>query len=262
MKHDHDDTIAMAAPDDSGYASDQEECTGYAPPESFESYLTGVFESDEEDDTSTSSKEMMPPPPRFKQSSSFSSCSDGSNTPPSGEGYVSGESDASQSCSPLTSSPALSDISSESDDDVWELKYLQKKRRLLMRACQVLKRDELYDASIAEQVATSVPLDTPLWKEAKDTLEELGIENANKRKKVASTIQGSSPGKRRRIDMTCVCHISTHADVLENLTPPTCQEKETKPVVVPKVRVAREDSISDDDTMDLEHAIAFTPVAQ
>jgi len=256
----------------SGYASDQEEEERpTAISESFTSYLSGMFDSDDDEDdddddtASTSSKQMMPPPPRAftipKNHPTSSSSEDGTTSPPSGTGYASGRS--STSCSPLTSSGT--DTPPSSDEERWEIHYLNKKRKLLTKAINLMNREEVYNASIAGSLVGRQTFDSPLWMEAKKmagfTSEASRHSSIHQRKSLLGT-------KRPRIDLSSVYHVK--GDIHSDIFMPTLCTVETKkkkkrvpPTPVPAVVVtSEEESATDTRTMDLSHAIAFSPIAQ
>lgn len=263
----------------SGYASDREDDSNTSPEamsESFSSYLNGMFGSDdEEDDTSsTTSKEIMPPPPRAFTSrssssnptSSNTSSDDGNSTPPA----YAAEGEAYTSCSPLTSSGSESPPSS--DEERWELHYLNKKRRLLTRAIKLMSRDEVYDASMASSFVhnKNKAFESPLWMEAKK------MAGYTKRQQHSSMHQRASllGTKRPRIDLSSVYHVK--GDIHKDLfTPQLCtvEHKTTENVKVaaattttttptPVSVISAESSVCEEKTMDLARAIAFSPVAQ
>lgn len=247
-----------AASEDNGYTSDNEEYSHSEIQESCAFYLDGIFDS-EDDGLSTSSKEVMPPPTFNRLSSTDSSSSSkevipppsvhclpptdsssSSDEMPSGEGYASGESKST---------------SVESDEDyMWDVKYLGEKRRLLTRACHALKREEQYDASIAMQVASASTDDTPLWVEARQMM---GIECSDS--KAVPRKRGSLLGKRPRIDLSSVCHINGYIEGQEYLRPWLRVTGNETSGVAASVSPDYSDS---ENTMDLEHAIAFSTVAQ
>jgi hypothetical protein len=238
----------MVAPLGSGCGLGKDEHTHSEIPESFKSYLDGVFDSDD-DDWTTSSREVMPPP-GDRNSDKDSSSSDGIQ---SEKGYDSGESNS------------ISDISNESEENFkWELAYLQKKRRLLTRACNVLNGEQEYDASIAKKLASTVQVDTPLWMEAREMAGIKAKSNDPPRNK------GSLAGdKRSRIDLSSVSLSNGYVEGQENVTPPLfcVSEKKATSGVVAYVSSDGSDAAPDGNdseniTIDLEHAIAFSTVAQ
>lgn len=246
----------------SGYASDQEgegEDENPKVPETFSSYLDGMFDSDDDsddDDMSTTSKDVMPPPkqPTFTSSSN----TDGTSSPPSGKGYASG--DSFTTTSPLTSSGSESPPSS--DEERWGIHYLTKKRKLLTKALNVMRREEVYNASIAGSIIiTKSAFDTPLWREAKSMAEYK--ENATHH---SSIHQRSVLGnKRLRIDLSSVYHVK--GDIYSEILMPQMCTVEAKESPVPRpatpVLVTSEEEIAaESNTMDLTHAMTFTPVAQ
>ncbi len=243
----------------SGYASDQEgENEHPAMPETFSSYLKGIMfdsDDDDDDDMSTTSKEAMPPPkPAFTSSSSSDN---GVSSPPSGRGYASG--DSSTSTSPLTSSGSESPPSS--DEERWELHYLNKKRKLLTKALNMMKREEVYNASIAGCLVTRTAFDTPLWREAKTMTGYK--ENVTHH---SSINQRSLLGnKRPRIDLSSVYHVK--GDIHSEIFMPQMCTVEAKESTLPRpatpaLVTSEEENTVERNTTDLTHAITFTPVAQ
>lgn len=248
-----------AASEDNGYTSDNEEYSRLEMQDSCAFYLDGIFDSDE-DGLSTSSKKVMPPP-SFKCLSSTDSSSSSKEVmpPPSANGLhptdaSSSSSDEIQSGEGYDSGESKS-TSEESDVDyMWEVAYLGEKRRLLTRACHALKREEEYNASIAMQVGSASTGDTPLWVEARQMM---GIRCSDR--KAVPRKRGSLLGKRPRIDLTSVYHVNGYIEGRENLIPwLRVAENETSGVAA-SVSLDCSDS---DNTMDLEHAIAFSTVAQ
>jgi hypothetical protein len=251
MMHHHDSNEpTMVAPLDSGCGLDKDKHTHSKISESFTSYLDGMFDSDD-DDWTTSSREVMPPPgdrPSDKDSSS-------SDDIQSEKGYDSGE------------SSSISDISNESEENFkWELAYLQKKRRLLTRACNVINGDKAYDASVAKKLVSTVHVDSPLWMEAKELAGIKTKTNDPPQKK--SSLAGN---KRSQIDLSSVSVINGYVEGQENVTPPLfgVSEKKVARGIVASVSPDDSDSAPDGNesenstcTMDLEHAIAFSTVAQ
>ena len=252
-------TGSMApASESNGYNSDKEEYSLFEMQESCAFYLDGILDSDD-DCLSTASKEVMPPSSFNNLSSTESPSSSKSINPPlsaiclvptdsscssdelpSGEGYDSGESKSADD---------------ESDVDcMWKVTYLQEKRRLLTRACHALKQEEEYEASIAIQVASDSTDDTPLLVEARQMM---GIKSRDR--KAVPRKRGSLLGKRPRIDSTSVCHIKGYVEGQENFTPGLRVAKRETSIVTANVTPDCSDS---ENSMDLEHAIAFTTVAQ
>ena len=245
--------------DESGYASDREEEHVHpAMSESFKFYLSGMFDSDacsdDDDDDTILSKEEMPPPPRdftttrtSNLTSSLTSSSDDGTSTPSGQGYASG--DSYSSFSPLTSSSGT-ETPPSSDEEMWEIHYLNKKRKLLMRACNVLKREDNYNASIATTLATRETFDSPLWVEAKKIA---SFETRNATRAQQPPNNTSVLGKRPRIDVSSVYLLK--GDIHQELSLPQLFTVETT-----SMPVSEDDD--DENTMDLSHAIAFSPIAQ
>lgn len=241
----------------SGYASDEEE--NPAMSESFTSYLNGMFDSEDEDEEedddslSTTSKEVMPPPSRALLNSSAAT----SILPSSPDGY--------NSCSPLTSSGSESPPSS--DEERWEMHYLTKKRRLLTKAVSLMNREEDYNAHMALSLSTRKTFDTPLWMEAKKMsnyteLKNTQHSNMHQRKSLLGT-------KRPRIDLSCVYHVkqatgssSSSHEGDDLLRPQLCTVESKSVGGTPVIVSSEEETAVSDGTMNLEHAIAFSPIAQ
>lgn len=241
----------------SGYASDEEE--NPAMSESFTSYLNGMFDSEDEDEEedddslSTTSKEVMPPPSRALLNSSAAT-----SILPIPDGY--------NSCSPLTSSGSQSPPSS--DEERWEMHYLTKKRRLLTKAVSLMNREEDYNAHMALSLSTRKTFDTPLWMEAKKMsnyteLKNTQHSNMHQRKSLLGT-------KRPRIDLSCVYHVkqatgsssSSSHEGDDLLRPQLCTVESKSVGGTPVIVSSEEETAVSDGTMNLEHAIAFSPIAQ
>lgn len=121
-----------------------------------------------------------------------------------------------------------------SDDGKWNMRYLQKKRRLLKRATEFTDLEEAYDASIARETISASLHDSPLWREAKDLAAELCPgKPSSPPKPNQSGLQSSRPNKRPRIDLSSVHHVSSRALDKDVILPKNHLSESCSKIVLP-----------------------------
>jgi hypothetical protein len=112
------------------------------------------------------------------------------------------------SCS--SSSKSISEYS-EDDSIESEIAFLQQKQCLLEKAMDAMRREEIYDVSIARDIVNGrMPPEAPIWKEAKEFLDVLmnddGVDKSKNTHEsdTRSGVQNRRCSKRPRIDVSSV----------------------------------------------------------
>lgn len=120
----------------------------------------------------------------------------------------------------MNASPDISEGEDEYSNE-FSIAFLQQKRHLLKRAADFMKRDDIYDASIAKTAMNLMSLEDPeIWIEAKHVLRILAGRSVEgkedlvspqhvltSKQRVSTTRRSEHPSKRHKIDVSSVRHV-------------------------------------------------------